>query len=78
MFRGAALALAVIAGEILFGRIAWADDRLAPARAAIDASDYLAARSALLAVRDAGGCTPDETRELYLLSGRVEVALGDS
>jgi hypothetical protein len=78
MFRGAALALAVIAGEILFGRIAWADDRLAPARAAIDASDYLAARSALLAVRDAGGCTPDETRELYLLSGRVEAALGDS
>src|SRR5689334_3415271 len=78
MFRGAALALAVIAGEILFGRVAWADDRLAQVRAAIDASDYLAARSALVAVRDAGGCTPEETAALYLLSGRVEAALGDN
>jgi len=77
MFRGAALALAVIAGEILFGRVAWADDRLAQVRAAIDASDYLAARSAVVAVRDAGGCTPEETAALYLLSGRVEAALGD-
>ena len=78
MFRGAALALAVIAGEILFGRIAWADDRLAQVRAAIDASDYLAARAALAAVRDAGGCTPEETASLYLLSGRIEAALGDN
>jgi hypothetical protein len=78
MFRGVALALAVIAGEILIGRVAWADDRLTQARAAIDASDYLAARSALAAVRDAGMCTPDETAALYLLSGRVEAALGDS
>ncbi|HSS01217.1 MAG TPA: hypothetical protein VLM79_29365 [Kofleriaceae bacterium] len=78
MFRGAALALAVIAGEILFGRVAWADDRLAQVRAAIDASDYLAARAALVTVRDAGGCTPEETAALYLLSGRVEAALGDN
>ena len=78
MFRGAALALAVIAGEILFGRVAWADDRLAQVRAAIDASDYMAARAALVTVRDAGGCTPEETAALYLLSGRVEAALGDN
>ncbi|HEY0993581.1 MAG TPA: hypothetical protein VGD80_41290 [Kofleriaceae bacterium] len=67
-----ALALVLIEG------VAWADDPLVRARQAVGESDYVAARSALVAAREAGGCSPAQTVELYQLSGIVEAALGDT
>lgn len=75
MSRGVMLVLLVL---LLVEGIAWAGDPLAGARNAISESDYPAARAELAAVRDAGGCSPEQTAELYLLSGRVEAALGDT
>lgn len=72
MFRGVALAL------VLFEGVAWADDPLARARDAVGASDYMAARTELVAAREAGRCNPEETVELYQLSGIVEAALGNT
>jgi hypothetical protein len=40
-------------------------------------SDYAAARTQLEAARGAGGLDPDETAELYRLSGFVDAAFGD-
>jgi hypothetical protein len=71
MFRGVALAL------VLIESVAWADDPLARASQAVAASDYVAARRELAAVRDAGDRSPSDTAEMYRLSGIVEAALGD-
>jgi len=57
---------------------AWADDPLAQARSAVAQSDYIAARGQLAAARDAGGHSPEDTAEIYRLSGIVEAALGDA
>jgi hypothetical protein len=78
MFRGAALALAVIAGDILMEGAARADDALARASEAVAASDYVAARSALTEARAAGDHSPADTAEMYRLSGVVEAALGNA
>jgi hypothetical protein len=72
MLRGLPLAL------LLIGGVAWADDPLARARTAVAESDYVAAQTELVAARDAGGHSPDETAELYRLSGIVDAALGDT
>lgn len=72
MFRGVALALALLEG------VAWADDPLAQASAAVAASDYVAARTALVTAQVAGDRSPDDTAEMYRLSGVVEAALGNA
>jgi hypothetical protein len=72
MIRGVLLALVLIEG------VAWADDPLAQARKAVAESDYVAARTALAAARDAGDHGPDDTAEIYRLSGIVDAALGDA
>jgi hypothetical protein len=72
MLRGLLLALLLTEG------VAWADDSLAQARKAVAESDYAAARSQRMAARDAGGRSPDETAELYRLTGIVSAALGDT
>ena len=73
MLRGlAALAVvAVIAGP------ARADD-LASARAAVDASDYFAARGAIDKALDDGKASPDDLADIYRMKGIVEAALGNS
>jgi len=60
MLRGVALALVLIEG------VAWADDPLVRARQAVGESDYVAARGALVAAREAGGCSPEQTVERAL------------
>jgi len=72
MFRGVALALVLLEGA------AWADDSLAQASDAVAASDYLAARAALVTAQVAGDHGPDDTAEMYRLSGIVEGALGNT
>lgn len=75
MLRGLPLALLLIG---LIEGAAWADDPLARARQAVAESDYVAARTELAAARDAGGHSPEETAEIFRLSGIVEAALGDA
>lgn len=58
--------------------VAWADDPIAQARAAIEQSDYAAARSALTAALDTGGRNHDELAQIYQLTGVAETALGDT
>ena len=58
--------------------VAWADDPLAQARAAIAQSDYAAALPALITARDTGGRGHDELAEIYQLTGVVQAALGDA
>jgi len=67
-----ALGLVVGAGS------ARADDALATARKDVDNSDYLPARLALADALAAGTAGPDDLAEIYMLSGIVEGALGDS
>jgi hypothetical protein len=73
MLRGlAALAVvAVVAGT------ARADD-LADARAAVDASDYFAARGALDKALADGKASPDDLADIYRMKGIVDAALGNS
>lgn len=56
---------------------AHADPALDKARAAIDASDYLAARSALADALATGDNGPDELAEIYRLTGTIAAGLGD-
>ena len=53
-------------------------DAIDNAKAAVDRSDYLAAKTALQQALDAGGYTPDQLAEIYRLSGIVSGALGDA
>jgi hypothetical protein len=55
-----------------------ADDALAQARAAVDASDYMTAKSALATALASGTNGPDEVVEIYRLQGVVAGALGDA
>jgi hypothetical protein len=48
------------------------------ARAAVDGSDYMAARGALDKALHAGGASPQDVAEIYKLSGIVEGALGNT
>ncbi|HET7504432.1 MAG TPA: hypothetical protein VFK02_25595 [Kofleriaceae bacterium] len=73
MSRGLLLALFLFSIE----GAAWADDPLAQARKAIAESDYVGARADLQAARDAGGRSPEDTAELFRLTGIVDAALGD-
>jgi hypothetical protein len=73
MLRGLA-ALAVVA---VVADTARADD-LADARAAVDASDYLAARGALDKALAAGKASPDDLADIYRMKGIVEAALGNT
>ena len=73
---GIALAVAVLVA--LPGRARAEDVPLAQARSAVDASDYMTARTALQKAFDAGGAQPDELAEMYKLSGIVEAALGNT
>jgi hypothetical protein len=74
MLRG--LRPALLLTVVLSGRAAWGDP-LAQARKAVAESDYVAARGELAAARDAGGHSPEDTAEIYRLSGIVDAALGD-
>jgi hypothetical protein len=73
MFRG----LAVVAVLALVAGAARADD-LATARAAVDASDYFAARGAIDKALGDGKASPDDLADLYRMKGIVEAALGNS
>lgn len=75
--RGFALVLVVLALAV---RPALADDdtALGLARRDVEASDYLAARSALVAALNAGTAGPTDLAEIYKLSGIVEGALDDA
>lgn len=76
----AAMVRAVVLALVLLEAIAWGQatqDPLAHARQAVAVSDYLTARGDLAGARDAGGHSPEETAELYRLTGIVEAALGD-
>jgi hypothetical protein len=68
------IALALIALE----GAARAEDPLAVASQAVNASDYLAARPAVIAALSGGGRSPEELAEIYRLTGIVEGALGDA
>lgn len=74
MLRGLVLSVMLLSSA----RIAHADDSLAQARKAIAESDYAAAKVKLAAARDAGGASPEDTAELYRLSGVVSAAMGDA
>lgn len=63
---------------MLIEGIAWADEPLAQARKAVAESDYVAARPVLAAALDAGGNSPEDTAEIYRLTGIVDAALGDA
>jgi hypothetical protein len=71
---GASVAIAVAIGW----HPARADDSLAQARAAVDASDYMTAKSALASALASGTNGPDEVVEIYRLQGIVAGALGDA
>ncbi|HEX8108503.1 MAG TPA: hypothetical protein VF516_12305 [Kofleriaceae bacterium] len=58
--------------------VAWADDAVAQARAAVAQSDYAAALPLLIAALDTGGRGREELAEIYQLTGVVEAALGDT
>jgi len=73
---GIVLAAAVLVA--LPGRARAEDAPLEQARAAVDASDYMTARTALQKALNAGGAQPDELAEIYKLSGIVEAALGNT
>ena len=73
MVRGLA-ALAVVA---LVAGTARADD-LADARAAVDASDYFAARGALDKALADGKASPEDLADIYRMQGIVDAALGNS
>jgi len=75
--RGVVGAILAI-GFAISWRPAHADDSLAQAKAAVDASDYMAAKSALAAALAGGGNGPDEMIEIYRLQGIVAGALGDA
>jgi hypothetical protein len=75
MMRALALSSVVVAA---WAASAHADDSLAQARAAVKASDYPGARSALAAAVAAGHASPSGLAELYELSGIVEAALGNN
>src|SRR4051812_5511561 len=75
MLRGL---VALVASVMFAGRALAAPDPLAQARAAVAASDYVAARPALVAALEAGGRGPDELAEIYRLTGVVAAALGDA
>ena len=62
----------------LLAKAAAADTPLDAARAAVDASDYFAARTQLDAIVTAGTSGPDELAEVYRLTGIVAGALGDA
>jgi hypothetical protein len=77
--RGAARA-ALLGGALVLATLegaARADDPLARASEAVAASDYVAARTALAEARTAGDHSPEDTAEMYRLSGVVEAALGN-
>jgi hypothetical protein len=83
MLRGYLLVLSLVVpmvGTLVVASegVARADDALAMARKAVDESDYATARTQLAAARDAGGHRPDETAELYRLTGIVSAVLGDA
>jgi hypothetical protein len=73
---GIALAAAVLVALPVTVRAE--DVPLAQARAAVDASDYMTARTALQKALDAGGAEPDELAEIYKLTGIVDAALGNT
>ena len=75
MLRGL---VALVASVGFVARAAAGPDPLAQARAAVAASDYVAARPALAAALEAGGRGPDELVEIYRLTGVVAAALGDA
>jgi hypothetical protein len=52
--------------------------KLIEARRAVAAVDYGAAQRLLVEALDAGGCTPSELREIYRLSARAAIVLGQS
>src|ERR1700704_1487365 len=54
------------------------DTALALARHDVDGSDYLAARSALVAALNAGNASPADLAEIWKLTGIVEGALDDA
>ena len=62
----------------LLAKAATADTPLEAAKAAVDASDYLTARTQLDAIVAAGASGPDELAEVYRLTGIVAGALGDA
>lgn len=66
---------AVVVILVMIESVAWAEDPLTRVRDAIAASDYAAARDEIVTVRDAGGCSPEQTAELLQLTGMVEAAL---
>ncbi len=74
--RRGAIAVVLLVG---LARSAVADDdtSLAQARRDVEASDYMSARSALVAALNGGGSTPEDLAEIYKLSGVVEGALGN-
>src|SRR3954470_22820875 len=58
--------------------VAWADDPVAQAHAAVAQSDYAAAQPLLIAALDGGGRGHDALVEIYQLTGVVEAALGNT
>ncbi len=74
--RGASVTLAILAVFVTVEVVEAAP--LDKAKAAIDASDYFGARSALEEVLRAGDNQPAELAELYRLTGQVHAALGDA
>src|SRR5271167_132729 len=78
---GGGLRLVVIAIVSLMASQAHADDTamtsLGQAERDVEASDYLAARTALVSALNGGNSGPAELAEIFKLSGIVEAALGN-
>lgn len=75
---GASSAIAVVLVVGALTTSAAADTPLETARAAVESSDYLTARSSLAAALASGANSPDEMIEIYRLTGIVAGALGDA
>jgi hypothetical protein len=75
---GASSAIAVVLVIGALTTSAAADTPLETARAAVESSDYLTARSSLAAALASGANSPDEMVEIYRLTGIVAGALGDA
>jgi hypothetical protein len=74
--RGAAAAIVV--ATLLGITQAAAEPPLDRAKAAVEASDYLAAKTALAEALAAGSSSPDQLAEIYRLTGIVAGALGET
>lgn len=78
MRREGAFVIALLAASVAGTSSVRADPTLDTAKAAVDASDFLTARTQLTQLVGKGGNSPEDMGEIYRLSGIVAGALGEA